>query len=787
MEDDNALDILKWLFKEETTVNRSGILTLHRGDEKSKWNARLKGNLLGMRPLKEVVEPMLIVCENIKVEKVADQEFSFVIHCGDLEIRLEAENEEEFYQWMINLAICSHMKTQAELDQLLHEFSVESASNELDGHHKTPESPLSHFFLTSPFKKEHTFSIFHSYNVPHRKVVCEEVMYESKLSMVLPIELARTFRRCSIGLRDVLREKFCNMRNNALMEATLHVMRHLNSNIEVYTQMIEFLDDYVGPYFRPSKEKFRLAFSVVPVNLHVQSLQIGADSSWYFVTCGAISAAPLRYRSGGLSRLRDTLNLSLEPNAQNHVTETRFFTRRKTLENANALIDNLTRRISNDWHVGEFGVVDKVGLQLFSEAKQLYELLVDLTQSFPNIHNLVDSLCPGGMAQMAKPLVVETLSSQLDSLEAAIISLNTKMAVIDKVKENKNERVSFEDNAKSALNSVLDMLKDLVTSINYGQFMSLIVALRKSTDAQMYFQIQLRYDIVLSQAITLIATCLLTNIESSTKEQLLNWERVGPFVSFFGFLSCYSDERGMMEDMREIWSVFYGRVRFCFTSLNSTVSKNCIPAVGGHPTSIDITIPITAEALAKLPEAYAKGEWFRVRTVYWNLGVNHEATLASSVGDISLEESVNLAALTVTTNFVQSAPSVCNEMVKNLLDELKKTVEESPSRKNLNIFSKVQSLTRALNGTCVISCKSGKDRTSMAVTLEEAKALKHNFGISQNQLDEVIDSLRRDGVRRENCRKNVGKPLYSFSPFQIHFLPKEFRPPSGTFTHNVSS
>ncbi|KAI6239101.1 Type I inositol 3,4-bisphosphate 4-phosphatase [Aphelenchoides fujianensis] len=673
MEDDNALDIVKWLFKEETIPNLSGTLTLHRGEQTSKWNARLKGNLLGMRPVDEVVEPMLLVCENIRVERVADQEFF--------------------------LAICSHMKTQAELDQLLHEFSVANTTSADEGYNRNPESPLSHFFLTSPFKKEHTFSVFHSYNVPNRKVVCEETMYESKLSMVLPIELARTFRRSSIALRDVLREKYCNMRNTALMEATLHVMRHLNSNIEIYTQMIEFLDDYVGPYFRPSG----LAFSVVPVNLHVQTLQIGPDASWYFVTCGAISAAPLRYRAGGLSRIRDTLNASLEANAQNHTMETRFYTRRKTLENASSLIDNLTRRINNDWHIGEFGTVDKVGLQLFSEVKQLHELLVDLIQSFPNVHNLVDALCPGGNAQLAKPLICETLSSQLDSLEAAIISLNTKMAVIDKVQENKVNPIRY--------NGMPD---------SWG----LIVALRKAPDAQMYFQLQLRYDIVLSQAITLIATCLLTNVESSTKEQLLLWEKVGPFVSFFGFLSCYSDERGMIEDMREIWSVFYGRV-----------SKNCIPGVSGHPTSIDISIPITEEALAKLPKAYAEGEWFRVRTVYWNLGVNHEASLAASVGDISLEESINLAALTVTSNFVQAAPDVCNETVKNLLDELKKTVEESPSRKNLNIFHKVQALTRALNGTCVVSCKSGKDRT----------------------------------------------------PFQIHFLPKEFRPPSGTFTHNVSS
>jgi hypothetical protein len=47
MEDDNALDILKWLFKDETTVDLSGILTLH-GTEQSgtKWNVSLASILV---------------------------------------------------------------------------------------------------------------------------------------------------------------------------------------------------------------------------------------------------------------------------------------------------------------------------------------------------------------------------------------------------------------------------------------------------------------------------------------------------------------------------------------------------------------------------------------------------------------------------------------------------------------------------------------------------------------------------------------------------------------------
>lgn len=218
------------------------------------------------------------------------------------------------------------------------------------------------------------------------------------------------------------------------------------------------------------------------------------------------------------------------------------------------------------------------------------------------------------------------------------------------------------------------MLLKLVDSLCLGQLLALIVALRKQTDAQNYFHIQLRYDMIISQAITLVSTCLLTTIETSTPEELQIWTSRGPLVTFFGFLSCYGDERGMMEDMREIFSVFYGRVKFRFIDVSS-VAKNCIPVIEAeNPTDIEVSIPLQPEMVVKLPEAYKKGEWFRVRTTYWNIGVNHEATLAMSVGDISLEESINLAALAITNNYINGFPEECNENVKRLFEDLARTV-----------------------------------------------------------------------------------------------------------------
>lgn len=93
--------------------------------------------------------------------------------------------------------------------------------------------------------------------------------------------------------------------------------------------------------------------------------------------------------------------------------------------------------------------------------------------------------------------------------------------------------------------------------------------------------------------------------------------------------------------------------------------------------NIEVAIPLTEEALQKLPKAYANGEWFRVRTVYWNIGVNHEATLASTMGDTSLEESVNLTALSLMSSIVYANSETQNDTVMNLFNDLKKTVNNS--------------------------------------------------------------------------------------------------------------
>lgn len=81
---------------------------------------------------------------------------------------------------------------------------------------------------------------------------------------------------------------------------------------------------------------------------------------------------------------------------------------------------------------------------------------------------------------------------------------------------------------------------------------------------------------------------------------------------------------------------------------------------------------------------------------------------------------------------------------------------------------------------------TGKDRTSMGVTLEQVRILSD----SSNRIMNGIDScklMRKYGVRRMNVYANTGQSCYAFNNFQQQLLPKCFRPPGGTYTGNVAT
>ena len=76
------------------------------------------------------------------------------------------------------------------------------------------------------------------------------------------------------------------------------------------------------------------------------------------------------------------------------------------------------------------------------------------------------------------------------------------------------------------------------------------------------------------------------------------------------------------------------------------------------------------------------------------------------------------------------------------LESLQQSYASNKS-KNVEFLMSLERLCRRLNGGRLTSCKSGKDRTSMSVTLEECSLLKQNHNLDDTAFSRTLTTLRR--------------------------------------------
>lgn len=100
--------------------------------------------------------------------------------------------------------------------------------------------------------------------------------------------------------------------------------------------------------------------------------------------------------------------------------------------------------------------------------------------------------------------------------------------------------------------------------------------------------------------------------------------------------------------------------------------------------------------------------------------------------------------------------------------------------KNVEMLVEAERLCLMLGGSRVTFCKSGKDRTGMACTLEQSRQLGERFGcgMSTSRLLRDANIMRVHGCRLMVCEKNIGRKVYSINKLQAQFLPTVFRPPN---------
>lgn len=163
---------------------------------------------------------------------------------------------------------------------------------------------------------------------------------------------------------------------------------------------------------------------------------------------------------------------------------------------------------------------------------------------------------------------------------------------------------------------------------------------------------------------------------------------------------------------------------------------------------------------------------------------------AHSIGHVKVQDEINRESFWHLENFVSAHADIKSKTLINNLTALKAELYSSRA-KNVRILQLTEQIAYDLNGIRFTNCKSGKDRTSMSCTLEQVRKAGQLFGVDELEqgklFQQMLDTLRSEGVRRSNTTKNVGVPKYAFNAIRIMTLPKLYQPPSGTYGNYVQT
>ncbi|RHY09642.1 hypothetical protein DYB36_007112 [Aphanomyces astaci] len=326
-----------------------------------------------------------------------------------------------------------------------------------------------------------------------------------------------------------------------------------------------------------------------------------------------------------------------------------------------------------------------------------------------------------------------------------------------------------------------------------------------------------RLDVCVPQALAALATALTATLRRLV-HQPLQFERLIQLGFVFhveSLLSTYGAELGMLEDMMEAMQTV-GTFRILLVPHADNASDtqgqvvesvdlytNVDDAVAGHrrhdhaksddtvnQRTYILFIIHTCRGKVLIPKRCLVS----IHPLLFNVGINDKQSLANmsmAAYPKKLQDHINDSALqrlkSVVAAFCDLVPADTSARV--LLQELTDAVHVSNSgrRKHPQVLQASSRLVRHLDGGRVTVCTSGKDRTAMAVTLEQGMLLSWHHNLALENVPDVVATMRSRGVRIENCRKNTGRRKFaSFNPLQRSMVPEPYRCPPETGGRHLS-
>ncbi|CAI5746131.1 unnamed protein product [Peronospora destructor] len=373
----------------------------------------------------------------------------------------------------------------------------------------------------------------------------------------------------------------------------------------------------------------------------------------------------------------------------------------------------------------------------------------------------------------------------------------------------RNQKKSDEKGAVSAkypsLRTELADGVDPTTSMHYAvQILCRLEMLR----AEYY----LRKSVAVSQSVSSLVTCFMAELDLCLQERnekvLDQMAKAGFLIGWESLISSHGKELYMISDA---WVAIKCLETFSFQLCEGAGTEMVVEKQEDMGYIIKVLVP--SIQFSKLPERLRLGGLIRVTAVLFTQGINEMQSLANMVGHsgVSIQHKINSTSFCTISEYYNRLTEMCGIGMSEvsvgshpdeILRNLRVSVEsENSASKNTCILLHAADAVRSLNGGRVTYCKSGKDRTAMSTTLEQARLLvqrkRHvlqeiesgsatEYGPLE-EVKEVANLMREFGTRIHIAKKNVGRFKYSFNSLQRKLLPEIYRPPMSTIQDMVTS
>ncbi|XP_052279898.1 inositol polyphosphate-4-phosphatase type I A-like isoform X2 [Dreissena polymorpha] len=610
------------------------------------------------------------------------------------------------------------------------------------------------------------------------------------------------------------------------------------STVTTYTQQMKYLHSYQGCSFKPSSKKADKELEFVPLNLHLQRMTVlnEATESWGaydVITAGAFVAHSRRARNhGGLKSMLHKLQESYTP--EGTLSKVSKVKRACDLVNCVHLlqgeINTLCDSVCHEALQGDGSSLQAATLELEQKVKDLVldcqsPILQEVAAQLTELHEDSEALAEEqtkqrqGQESQVSPesgtgsapqamnwrwtgscFIKSPTSEPWDmtrvNTEASLVCLTSMVEDLVLNKSGPLDQPKWLGEISPAVIKLKSFVEIICCKVTY--FMSFLDLIEHKDNLKLFHSIKVRRDIVFSQALTSLVTGLVLHLNAliDNKQVLEQLATLGVVMEIEGLLSCHGDEIPMLEDMLvavdDLSTVSFQLVlestqrKSVQLSTNNFTRASLYPDLNRH--HVCVTIPLPQASFEKLPDKLQKGDRVSVVPIFFNIGINELATLAEKFGSTSLQDKLNEESLGRMFRYVKEYENLYMHpqagggvgSIPSLMQQLHNNVYTKKS-KNVEILHLGAELCRKLHGFRVTSCKSAKDRTAMAVTLEQAQILQREHNLASHVFMQCLDCFRSEGVRRENAFKNIGQRKYAFNSLQLLSFPKQYRPPNGTY------